>query len=271
MKSPASPLERVLDQSIVAVIRAEKGELLVDVAESLLAGGVEVMEVTFTVPRAAKVLEKVADAIGDRILLGAGTVLDAETCRIALLAGALVAIPLGLWLERRRRWAEGAIRVLGTTQTIPSLALLAFMVPFLGIGALPAVVALWAVIGPGRWWLRLVGGAGCCGLWLYAVRAEIMPWGVSASFLAALVLCAALAAALCWATGLSVRQSAAPAVLSGRRQFSLMNMLAATTAIAGLLGLLEALRPALELAARGDVWMRHWDETVRGKGKVTGR
>ncbi len=81
-------LLRVLDHKIVAVIRAENGDLLVDVAESLLAGGVEVMEVTFTVPRATRVLEKVADRIGSRILLGAGTVLDTETCRAAILAGA---------------------------------------------------------------------------------------------------------------------------------------------------------------------------------------
>lgn len=81
-------LQRVLDQKIVAVIRADSGDLLVDVAESLLAGGVEVMEVTFTVPRAIRVLEQVADRIGSRILLGAGTVLDTQTCRAALLAGA---------------------------------------------------------------------------------------------------------------------------------------------------------------------------------------
>ena len=60
-----------------------------------------------------------------------------------LLLGMLVAIPLALWLERRRGLAEGLIRIIGTTQTIPSLALLAFMVPVFGIGALPAVLALW--------------------------------------------------------------------------------------------------------------------------------
>src|SRR5688572_23810539 len=83
-----SPLDRVLDRKIVAVIRAESPDLLVDVAEALLAGGVEVMEVTFTVPRAARVIEKVADKLGSRILLGAGTVLDTETARAAFLAGA---------------------------------------------------------------------------------------------------------------------------------------------------------------------------------------
>ena len=87
MNHPNS-LQRVFDSCIVAVIRAESGDLLVDVAEALLAGGVDVMEVTFTVPRATRVLERVADKLGNRVLLGAGTVLDAETARIALLAGA---------------------------------------------------------------------------------------------------------------------------------------------------------------------------------------
>ena len=84
----SDPLQRVFDSCIVAVIRAESGDLLVDVAEALLAGGVDVMEVTFTVPRATRVLERVVDKLGNRVLLGAGTVLDAETARIALLAGA---------------------------------------------------------------------------------------------------------------------------------------------------------------------------------------
>lgn len=83
-----SQLSRVLDGGIVAVVRAANGDLLVDVAEALLAGGVEAIEITYTVPRATRVLERVADRLGDRILLGAGTVLDPETARDALLAGA---------------------------------------------------------------------------------------------------------------------------------------------------------------------------------------
>jgi 2-dehydro-3-deoxyphosphogluconate aldolase/(4S)-4-hydroxy-2-oxoglutarate aldolase len=86
--SNVASLQRVLDRCIVAVIRAESPDLLVDVAEALLAGGVEVMEVTFTVPRATQVLEKVAAKLGSRVLMGAGTVLDAETARIAMLSGA---------------------------------------------------------------------------------------------------------------------------------------------------------------------------------------
>jgi 2-dehydro-3-deoxyphosphogluconate aldolase/(4S)-4-hydroxy-2-oxoglutarate aldolase len=61
---------------------------LTDVTEALLAGGVEIVEITFTVPRAHRVLEQLAERLGDKILLGAGTVLDPETARTALLAGA---------------------------------------------------------------------------------------------------------------------------------------------------------------------------------------
>lgn len=78
----------MIQGGVVAIIRSPDASRLVDVAEALLAGGVSVMEVTFTVPQAHKVLELVADRLGDRILLGAGTVLDAETARIAILAGA---------------------------------------------------------------------------------------------------------------------------------------------------------------------------------------
>ena len=62
---------------------------------------------------------------------------------LALGLGALVAVPAGLALERSRRLAEPIIRLVGTTQTVPSIALLAFMVPLLGVGVRPAIVALW--------------------------------------------------------------------------------------------------------------------------------
>jgi 2-dehydro-3-deoxyphosphogluconate aldolase/(4S)-4-hydroxy-2-oxoglutarate aldolase len=81
-------LARVLNGRIVAVIRSPHGAMLADVAEALHAGGVEVLEVTFTVPKAHRVLELVSDRMGDKVLLGAGTVLDPETARIAFLSGA---------------------------------------------------------------------------------------------------------------------------------------------------------------------------------------
>jgi 2-dehydro-3-deoxyphosphogluconate aldolase / (4S)-4-hydroxy-2-oxoglutarate aldolase len=81
-------LTRIIDSGVVAVLRAPSGEVLCDVAGALLAGGVVAIEVTFTVPGAAGVIQQVADALGDKIVLGAGTVLDPETARTALLAGA---------------------------------------------------------------------------------------------------------------------------------------------------------------------------------------
>ena len=84
----SSSLQRVVDTGIVAILRAPSGELLADVAEALAAGGVDVIEVTFTVPHADQVLRQVASRLGNRALLGAGTVLDTETARIAMLAGA---------------------------------------------------------------------------------------------------------------------------------------------------------------------------------------
>jgi osmoprotectant transport system permease protein len=62
---------------------------------------------------------------------------------VALIAGMLVAIPLGLWLDAAGRAAEPFIRAIGLLQTIPSIALLAFMIPLIGIGVWPALVALW--------------------------------------------------------------------------------------------------------------------------------
>ena len=86
--SRLTDLQRVLDGGIVAIIRAPSGEQLVDVARALLEGGIDVIEVTFTVPGVLDIIRDVRQALGDRILLGAGTVLDPESARAALLAGA---------------------------------------------------------------------------------------------------------------------------------------------------------------------------------------
>jgi len=83
-----SDLQRVLDGGIVAIIRATSGEQLVNVARALHEGGIDVIEVTFTVPNVLEILAAVRKDLGKKILLGAGTVLDPETCRTALLAGA---------------------------------------------------------------------------------------------------------------------------------------------------------------------------------------
>jgi 2-dehydro-3-deoxyphosphogluconate aldolase / (4S)-4-hydroxy-2-oxoglutarate aldolase len=81
-------LRRVLDCGLVAVVRSPDSEQLVEVTRALADGGVTVVEITMTVPNALDVLRRVRQALGDRILLGAGTVLDTETARAVLLAGA---------------------------------------------------------------------------------------------------------------------------------------------------------------------------------------
>ncbi|TWU11701.1 KHG/KDPG aldolase [Symmachiella macrocystis] len=86
--SKQDDLNRVLDSAIVAIIRAPSGELLVDVALTLYEAGIDVIEVTFTVPGVLDIISQVHRELGDRILLGAGTVLDPETARAAFLAGA---------------------------------------------------------------------------------------------------------------------------------------------------------------------------------------
>src|SRR3954465_12807014 len=91
-------LRRVLDSGIVAVVRSPDSGALVEACRALADGGVTVVEITMTVPDALDVVRAVRLALGDRILLGAGTILDVETARAALLAGAeyLVAPTLNL-------------------------------------------------------------------------------------------------------------------------------------------------------------------------------
>ena len=86
--SKETDLRQVLDCGIVAVVRSQDSRQLVDVVRALVEGGVTVAEITMTVPNALDVLRQVRQALGDRVLLGAGTVLDAETARAVLLAGA---------------------------------------------------------------------------------------------------------------------------------------------------------------------------------------
>jgi 2-dehydro-3-deoxyphosphogluconate aldolase / (4S)-4-hydroxy-2-oxoglutarate aldolase len=86
--SRESHLRRVLDGGIVAIIRCPDGGKLVDACRALADGGVTTVEITMTVPDALDVLRQVRTALGDRVLLGAGTVLDPETARAVMLAGA---------------------------------------------------------------------------------------------------------------------------------------------------------------------------------------
>lgn len=82
-------LRRITEAGLVAVVRAESGEQARRVADAVLEGGCPAVEMTFTVPRAHRVIEELAAAYKPSdLILGAGTVLDPETARIAILSGA---------------------------------------------------------------------------------------------------------------------------------------------------------------------------------------
>jgi 2-dehydro-3-deoxyphosphogluconate aldolase/(4S)-4-hydroxy-2-oxoglutarate aldolase len=81
-------LQRILTCGIVAVVRFNDPAPLVKVVKALAEGGVSVAEITLTVPDALEVIRTAKRELGHQVLLGAGTVLDSETARAAILAGA---------------------------------------------------------------------------------------------------------------------------------------------------------------------------------------
>src|SRR5947207_3186386 len=81
-------LSFITDIGIVPVVRTATAEGAIKAIEAIYSGGVRSAEITMTVPGAIRALEKIADQFGDKIMLGAGTVLDPETARACMLAGA---------------------------------------------------------------------------------------------------------------------------------------------------------------------------------------
>jgi 2-dehydro-3-deoxyphosphogluconate aldolase/(4S)-4-hydroxy-2-oxoglutarate aldolase len=81
-------LSRMLKTGVVAIVRLNSAESLQEVADAIVAGGVDVIEFTMTTPGALGILEAATRKLGDGVILGAGTVLDAESARAAILAGA---------------------------------------------------------------------------------------------------------------------------------------------------------------------------------------
>jgi 2-dehydro-3-deoxyphosphogluconate aldolase/(4S)-4-hydroxy-2-oxoglutarate aldolase len=83
-----SALARIREIGLIPIIRVPTADDALRAAEALMESGIGIAEITMTVPNAMRVMEKVADKFGDRVLLGAGTILDTETMRAAILAGA---------------------------------------------------------------------------------------------------------------------------------------------------------------------------------------
>lgn len=79
---------KIIESGIVAVIRLKEKEKLLDIINSLSRGGISAMEITMTTPHAVEIIKDFSQQIGDNFILGAGTVLDSETARAVILAGA---------------------------------------------------------------------------------------------------------------------------------------------------------------------------------------
>lgn len=88
MPGKAEIISRLVNPGIIAVVRAQKPEQVLPLSEALIAGGVIAIEITLTTPNAISAIRDARQKIGDRALIGVGTVLDLETCRSATLAGA---------------------------------------------------------------------------------------------------------------------------------------------------------------------------------------
>ncbi|HEX5221003.1 MAG TPA: bifunctional 4-hydroxy-2-oxoglutarate aldolase/2-dehydro-3-deoxy-phosphogluconate aldolase [Verrucomicrobiae bacterium] len=88
MRSKQQIIEQLLNPGIIAVVRAKRREQAVPLAEALVAGGVIAVEITMTTPNAIAAIREASAKLGDRALIGVGTVLDEATCQEAIDAGA---------------------------------------------------------------------------------------------------------------------------------------------------------------------------------------
>lgn len=88
MRTKNDILSQLVDPGIIAVVRAKKASQAMPIAEALLAGGIIAVEITMTTPDALGVIRELSNILGERALIGVGTVLDATTCRAAIAAGA---------------------------------------------------------------------------------------------------------------------------------------------------------------------------------------
>jgi 2-dehydro-3-deoxyphosphogluconate aldolase / (4S)-4-hydroxy-2-oxoglutarate aldolase len=92
-------LRRIGEVGLVPVVRAQSADEAMKVVDAICAGGVPILEITMTVPGAIGVMEQVSRRFGSDVVLGAGTVLDPETARACILAGARFVVSPALNLD----------------------------------------------------------------------------------------------------------------------------------------------------------------------------
>jgi 2-dehydro-3-deoxyphosphogluconate aldolase/(4S)-4-hydroxy-2-oxoglutarate aldolase len=88
MRTKAEIISLLTDPGIIAVVRAQKAEQVIPLSEALIAGGVIAIEITMTTPNAIEAIRDARKKLGDRAVIGVGTVLTEKVCRDAIEAGA---------------------------------------------------------------------------------------------------------------------------------------------------------------------------------------
>ena len=88
MRSKQQIIELLLNPGVIAVVRAKRADQAIPLTEALVAGGVIAVEITMTTPNALAAIREASTKLGDRALIGVGTVLDESTCLAAIEAGA---------------------------------------------------------------------------------------------------------------------------------------------------------------------------------------
>ena len=88
MRTKPEIISLLTNPGIIAIVRAHQSAQVVPLFEALLAGGVRAIEITMTTPNALAAIREARDKLGERALVGVGTVLDVNTCRAAIAAGA---------------------------------------------------------------------------------------------------------------------------------------------------------------------------------------
>ncbi|MFY9188162.1 MAG: bifunctional 2-keto-4-hydroxyglutarate aldolase/2-keto-3-deoxy-6-phosphogluconate aldolase [bacterium] len=152
MYEKLNSLTRIIDSGIIAVVRAESADQAFKIAEACKAGGIQAIEITMTVPGAVDVIKELVKAYpGKEILVGAGTVLDPETARACILAGAEFIVSPNLnpdTIKLTHRY--GKIIMPGTytiTEIVSAMELGADVVKFFP-GSLGGPAAIKAIRGP---------------------------------------------------------------------------------------------------------------------------
>lgn len=152
MKGKDEILRRIGHTGLVPVVRAPSVEAAVGAARAVKAGGVDIIEITFTVPGAREAIERVSREMGDEVLVGAGTVLDAQTARVAIAAGAQFIVSPGLdvpTIEMAHRYGKPAVPgCLTPTEVLTALAKGADMVKIFPADCVGGPKYIKALLGP---------------------------------------------------------------------------------------------------------------------------